>query len=176
MARKLNKNLLALGSAAVVTVYAVGFARSSSSSPDAGLAATIALPTQSTGQSVPIDAATAVAQAIAAATPAATAASATAAAVTAATYQDGTFTGAGTSRFGGFEVAVSIKGGVITGVELTKVTTRYPASRVAALPGQVVQRQSANVDIISGASNSSRAFKDAVTQALSQAASATHQG
>jgi uncharacterized protein with FMN-binding domain len=40
---------------------------------------------------------------------------------------------------------------------------------IAGLPSQVVQRQSAQVDIVSRATYSSEAFKDAVAQALSQA-------
>ncbi len=168
MARKLNKNLVALGSAAIVTVYSIGLARTHSAGSGAAVAP-------------PVDAATAIAQALATATPAAaiqvrdTATATpvlTAAPITSApvSYRDGVFTGAGTSRFGGFEVAVTIVDGRITGVELTRVTTRYPASRVSRLPAQVVERQSANVDMVTGATASARAFRDAVAQALAQAA------
>jgi uncharacterized protein with FMN-binding domain len=198
MARKLNKNLVALGSAAIVTVYAVGFVRTSSVSVDGGGGGAPA------ARSAEVDAATAVARAIATSTPAAASAAAPPAATPSAAgpsparpptatpaaasppavaaspapaatarYRDGTFTGSGTSRFGGFDVAVTIEGGTITGVELTRVTTRYPASRIARLPGQVVARQSADVDMVSGATYSARAFRDAVAQALSKAAAGT---
>ena len=56
-----------------------------------------------------------------------------------------------------------------TNVALTRVTTQYPASRIAALPGQVVARQSARVDRVSGATYSVQAFQQAVQQALAQA-------
>lgn len=186
MARKLNKNLVALGSAAIVGVYAIGFVRTET--PAAGSSAELAAivtPTPS-----------AVAQAVAQATQAAAqrsrtgaqgtvpgAASAPAAtpsapvvAAPASDYRDGTYTGSGTSRHGGFEVTLTIEGGRITAVDLTRVTTRYPASRIAQLPGQVLSRQSAAVDMVSGATDSSRAFRDAVTQALAKATTAVTAG
>jgi uncharacterized protein with FMN-binding domain len=89
-----------------------------------------------------------------------------------AAYQDGTYAGAGTSRFGNVEVAVTVQGGRIANVALTRVTTKYPASRIAALPGQVVSRQSAQIDNVSGATASAQAFRSAVQQALGKAAAA----
>lgn len=164
MARKLNKNLVALGSAAIVTVYAAGFVRTNSASIDAAGATPVAS-TAYGGQSAAISSATAIARAIAAATPApATASGATAA------YRDGTYTGAGSNRFGEVDVAVTIGGGAISAVDITRSTTRYPVGRIARLPGEVLSRQSAGVDFVTGATYSSRAFKDAVTQALAQAA------
>ncbi len=53
--------------------------------------------------------------------------------------------------------------------QITSVTTKYPASRIASLPGQVVQNQTANVNLVTGATSSSQAFKQAVQQALAQA-------
>jgi uncharacterized protein with FMN-binding domain len=162
MARKLNKNLVALGSAAIVTVYAVGLARTGSSSTETAAAPPAPVAAAATRPAV-VDSGTSIARRVGASpTPQAAA----------ARYQDGTFTGSGTSRFGGFDVAVTIKGGQITGVDLTRVTTRYPASRISRLLGQVVERQSASVDMVSGATNSSRAFRDAVAQALAKASSA----
>jgi uncharacterized protein with FMN-binding domain len=46
---------------------------------------------------------------------------------------------------------------------------QYPLRDIAGLPGQVVQRQSAQVDIVSRATYSSQAFRGAVSQALSKA-------
>lgn len=51
-------------------------------------------------------------------------------------------------------------------------TTHYPTSAVANLPGEVVSRQSAQVDLLSGATESSRAFRGAVSAALAQASAA----
>jgi uncharacterized protein with FMN-binding domain len=66
-------------------------------------------------------------------------------------------------------VAVSIQGGVITNVQITSVNTEYPVSRIASLPGAVVKQQTASVNVISGATYSSQAFKQAVQQALAVA-------
>jgi uncharacterized protein with FMN-binding domain len=84
-------------------------------------------------------------------------------------YRDGTYAGSGNSRRGGVDVAVTIQGGRIVGVELTRVTTQYPASRIARLPGQAIERQSAQVDRVTGATYSAQAFQQAVQQALVQA-------
>jgi uncharacterized protein with FMN-binding domain len=65
-------------------------------------------------------------------------------------------------------VGVTVQGGRITNVVMTQVTTQYPASRIAALPAQVVARQSAQVDRISGATYSVQAFQQAVQQALAK--------
>jgi uncharacterized protein with FMN-binding domain len=73
-------------------------------------------------------------------------------------------------------VAVSIQGGVITNVQITSVNTEYPVSRVASLPGQVVKQQTPNVNVITGATYSSQAFKQAVQQALAQAQAAAVTG
>jgi uncharacterized protein with FMN-binding domain len=68
--------------------------------------------------------------------------------------------------------SVTIAGGSISNVQITKVTTKYPMSRIASLPAQVVKNQSANVNVISGATYSSQAFKQAVQTALAQAQAA----
>ncbi len=161
MARKLNKNLVVLSSAAIITVYGVGFVRTGSPSIGAGTSSPPAVAATSAAQPPATNAATAIARAVA---------SATAAPITSVLYRDGTYTGAGSNRFGGIDVAVTIKGGGITDVAITRATTRYPAARIARLPGQVVDRQGTDVDFVTGATYSSRAFRDAVTQALAQAA------
>lgn len=165
MARKLNKNLVAIGSAAIATIYGIGLARTATTSTGAAAVAAAATPppvVSTDGRSPATSAGAAIARAIASATPAPPAASG------AVRYQDGTFTGAGSNRFGEIDVAVTIQGGAISDVRITRATTRYPVSRIARLPGEVVQRQSAPVDYVSGATYSSRAFRDAVTQALAQ--------
>jgi uncharacterized protein with FMN-binding domain len=83
--------------------------------------------------------------------------------------RDGTYQGHGTSRRGDIDVQLTIQGGRITTVQITRATTSYPTSRIAALPGQVVARQSAQVDLVTGATLSARAFQQAVAQALAQA-------
>ena len=163
MARKLKANLVALGSAAIVTVYAIGYAWTEHASPSSGAPAT----TASTDTQAP-DTATAIARAIAAAPPLPRP-SATGKTASAPAYRDGTYTGAGTSRRGDISVALTIQNGKVTGVKITRATTYYPTSDIARLPGQVVSRQSANVDFVSGATDSSLAFRGGVAQALSRA-------
>lgn len=84
-------------------------------------------------------------------------------------YKDGTYSGWGTSRHGDIEATVVIAGGRITSAQITQCWTRYSCSLVAHLQGQVVTRQSPEVDYVSGATQSTNAFYYAVVQALSKA-------
>jgi uncharacterized protein with FMN-binding domain len=87
----------------------------------------------------------------------------------AGTFKDGTFTGQGTSRRGDVWVSVQVTGGRISNVTITRSTLQYPLRDIANLPSEVVQRQSAQVDVVSRATYSSMAFRGAVTQALASA-------
>jgi len=87
-----------------------------------------------------------------------------------AALKDGTFTGQGSSRRGDVWVSVQVQSGRIADVTITRSTLQYPLRDIAGLPSQVVQRQSAQVDIVSRATYSSQAFRQAVSQALSKAA------
>ena len=87
----------------------------------------------------------------------------------AAQYKDGTYSGWGTSRHGDIEATVVIANGKITSAQITQCLTRYSCSWVAHLQGQVVARQSPEVDYVSGATQSTNAFYYAVVQALSKA-------
>jgi len=84
-------------------------------------------------------------------------------------YKDGTYSGWGTSRHGDIEATVVIANGKITSAQITQCLTRYSCSWVAHLQGQVVARQSPEVDYVSGATQSTNAFYYAVVQALSKA-------
>lgn len=84
-------------------------------------------------------------------------------------YRDGKYTATGSSRHGDVQATVVIKGGRIVSANIDGCMTRYPCSVIQDLPGQVVQQQSANVDFISGASDSSSAYQEAVASALAQA-------
>jgi uncharacterized protein with FMN-binding domain len=86
-----------------------------------------------------------------------------------APYKDGTYVGWGTSRHGSIEATVTIEGGKIVGSAISQCLTRYSCSWIAHLVPQVVARQSANVDYVSGATQSTYAFYDAVVEALSKA-------
>jgi len=85
------------------------------------------------------------------------------------TYKDGVYLGRGTSRHGDIEAMVEIQNGRITNAVISQCLTRYSCSWIAVLVPQVVARQSAEVDYVSGATVSSDAFYYAVTQALAQA-------
>lgn len=85
-------------------------------------------------------------------------------------YLDGTYHGSGTSRIGTVWVAVTIKSGKIANVQITRADTHYPTSYIdPVLPQEAIQRQSASVDFVSGATLSSYDFSTGVQQALQQA-------
>jgi uncharacterized protein with FMN-binding domain len=84
-------------------------------------------------------------------------------------YKDGTYTGQGSSRRGDVWVSIQIQAGRIANVTITRSTLQYPLRDIANLPSQVVQRQTALVDVVSRATYSSMAFRGAVSQALTSA-------
>jgi uncharacterized protein with FMN-binding domain len=84
-------------------------------------------------------------------------------------FRDGTYTGTGTSRHGNIGVTVTVQAGKIVAAEISDCGTRYPCSRIAALPGQAVARQGAAVDVVTGATDSTNAYRVAVNAALAQA-------
>ncbi|MDB4890097.1 MAG: hypothetical protein JWL61_1952 [Gemmatimonadetes bacterium] len=83
--------------------------------------------------------------------------------------KDGVYTGWGTSRHGDIESRVEIKNGRIISASIAQCLTMYSVYWIAALPPQVVKRQSPNVDVISGATESSNAFYDGIVEALKKA-------
>jgi uncharacterized protein with FMN-binding domain len=86
-----------------------------------------------------------------------------------AMWRDGVYSGYGTSRHGDIEATVEIRGGRIVSAYISACLTRYPCSRISRLPPQVVARQSADVDFVSGATQSTNAFYYAVYEALTKA-------
>jgi uncharacterized protein with FMN-binding domain len=87
----------------------------------------------------------------------------------AATWKDGTYTGWGYSRHGNIEASVVIEGGRIASATISQCRTRYSCSVIDRLPPQVAQRQSPDVDYVSGATQSADAFYGAVVSALNKA-------
>lgn len=85
-------------------------------------------------------------------------------------YRDGTFAGWGQSVHGRIQAEVVIRRGRIADARIATCRMRYPCSMIAALPPQVTARQSADVDIVSGASDSAEAFSLAIDHALASAA------
>jgi uncharacterized protein with FMN-binding domain len=84
-------------------------------------------------------------------------------------YKDGMFTGWGTSRHGDIQATVMIKEGKIVGAVISECLTQYSCSWISMLPQQVIDRQSAEVDFVSGATQSTNAFYYAVLNALKKA-------
>lgn len=112
------------------------------------------------------------------AAPVATAASAGSAPPTPATppeaaaapkWKDGTYTGWGTCRHGDIQAEVVIESGRITSAKIVQCLTRYSCNVIGPLPPEVIQRQSAEVDYVSGATQSANAFYYAVVEALGKA-------
>lgn len=83
--------------------------------------------------------------------------------------RDGTYFGWGTSRHGDIQAQVVIEGGRIVSATIAQCLTRYSCSVIAKLPPQVAERQSPEVDYVSGATQSTNAFYYAVVEALSKA-------
>jgi uncharacterized protein with FMN-binding domain len=86
-----------------------------------------------------------------------------------APWKDGTYTGWGYSRHGNIEAQVVIEGGRIASATISQCRTRYSCSVIDRLPPQVAQRQSPDVDYVSGATQSADAFYAAVVAALEKA-------
>jgi uncharacterized protein with FMN-binding domain len=84
-------------------------------------------------------------------------------------YRDGVYLGWGYSRHGNIQAFVRIEGGRIIRAGIERCETRWSCDFVAHLPGQVVQRQSAEVDYVTGATQSGDAFYGGIVAALSQA-------
>lgn len=157
-AGKLGGSLISLSASAVVAVYAIGYVntRSSVDQISAAVPATDSppaiLPTaeRSVTRSLsptPVPAAKTSSQGL----------------------KDGSYVGSGNSRHGGMQVKVVIANGKISSAAVTSCDTRYPCSDINPLLSEVTARQSVPVDHVSGATDSSNAFKQAVKSALAQA-------
>lgn len=84
-------------------------------------------------------------------------------------YTDGTYLGWGSCRHGDIQASIVIEGGRIASASIAQCLTRYSCSWIAPLVPQVAARQSPEVDYVSGATESSYAFYDALVEALSKA-------
>jgi uncharacterized protein with FMN-binding domain len=91
-------------------------------------------------------------------------------------YKDGTYTGPSSDAFyGNVKVAVTISGGKIIAVTFLDHPSDNPNSidinqqAMPFLQQEAIKAQSANVNIISGATDTSQAFIQSLTSALSQA-------
>ncbi|MGD1003123.1 MAG: FMN-binding protein [Minisyncoccia bacterium] len=90
-------------------------------------------------------------------------------------YKDGTYTGAVADAFyGNLQAAVTIQGGAITDVTFPQAPSNGHSGEVAAqalpiLKQEAIVAQSANVNIVSGATQDSQAFQQSLASALAQA-------
>lgn len=184
MAKKMPARLVALSASAVATIYVAGLlstktgadslAAASAGTQSANSILTTAAASSTSAPSVVVGASSsatpnATASPVAAATSAGTATPVTSTPAGTSTYANGTYSATGTSSLGNVTVSVTISGEKITNVQITRVTTKFPVSRIASLPNQVIQNQTSNVNVVTGATYSSQAFRQAVQLALGQA-------
>ena len=92
-------------------------------------------------------------------------------------YADGTFTGQDVSmRYGDVQVQVTISGGAVTDVTALQLpdgdghSSRISSTIEPMLRSAVLQAQSANIDLISGATYTSTAYRESLQSALDAAA------
>jgi uncharacterized protein with FMN-binding domain len=89
-------------------------------------------------------------------------------AVTAKNLADGTYVG----KYEGYRwdtvVAVSVKGGVITGIQVQKDHTFQVPNVKDDIIARVMEKQSTKVDVITAATVSSKAYLKAIENALSR--------
>jgi len=83
--------------------------------------------------------------------------------------KDGTYYGWGTCRHGDIQAAVVIEEGKITVARVERCLTRYSCNWITPIPPRILVKQGTTYDYVSGATESSDAFQDAVAEALSQA-------
>ena len=90
-------------------------------------------------------------------------------------YKDGTYTGSVADAFyGNLQVKVTIQGGAITDITFPQAPSGGHSSDVSAvalpeLAQEAIVAQSANVNVVSGATQDSQAFQQSMASALVQA-------
>ena len=84
-------------------------------------------------------------------------------------WRDGTYTGWGQSNHGDIEAKVVVQGGRIVDSGVATCATRYPCDVIYTILYQPVQRQSADVDRVSRATESADAYYYGLLEALKQA-------
>ncbi len=186
-AGKIARSLVSLSASAIVAVYAAGYVQTQAAAQqiatqaapsavvvpaDSTTTPTSLVPTTSASSGGSISRRARASGAFGSQTTAPTVAPAatTTGATAASAYRDGTYVGTGTSRHGSIQATVVVKAGKIVSAAITQATTRYPVSWIASLPQTVVAQQDTNVNFVSGATDSSSAYVQAVSNALAQAA------
>ena len=159
---------MALSGAVIVAVYVAGYSRTEAAAQAqaaAGASLSHAAPGGAGGTAGSGTNASGAASGSAAAPAGGTSTGAKAA----AKWKDGTYSAQGMGPHGPVTVSVIIRAGRIVSANITACGTTYPCSYLQPLINLVVSSQSAPADYISGATASSYAYYEAVTQALAQA-------
>ena len=170
--------------ALITTVFALALLFSFKTPASPTLASSTTSDTAIVGQPAASSAPTSTATPAATAAPTAAADSGSAAATatpdtatTSSTYHDGTVTGSVVqTRFGDVQVQVTISGGAITDVTALQLPSNDPhSSRISQaaeplLRESALAAQSANIDLLSGATYTSNAYAQSLQSALDQAA------
>ncbi len=88
-----------------------------------------------------------------------------------ASIPDGTYKGTGNGLFGPIEVSVTVAGGKITKIEVTSHsdTPDIASQAVKGVPKSMIEGQKVDVDVVSGATFTSKGIIQAVKDALSKA-------
>ncbi|WP_026888960.1 FMN-binding protein [Clostridium beijerinckii] len=84
-------------------------------------------------------------------------------------YKDGTYTGVGKGKNPDLKVAVTIKDDKITNVEIVSNNETKGKEAINTIPSKILEKQSTDVDVVSGATMTSKGIMEAVNDALSQA-------
>ena len=86
-------------------------------------------------------------------------------------YKDGVYTGSATGYNGPITVKVTIKNDNIVNVQVTDTTDSEPfiSNAISGIINKILSNQSSNVDIVSGATYSSKGIINAVNNALAKA-------
>lgn len=84
---------------------------------------------------------------------------------------DGVYAGTGAGKMGEIACEVTVEGGKITAVTVTEhsETPGLCDAALESVPAQIVEKQSLDVDLVSGATGTSQGILDAAKAALAQA-------
>lgn len=88
-----------------------------------------------------------------------------------ADLRDGVYTGVGQGYGGEIEVKVTVSGGDITEIEVVRETETPGISDNARIKTieRILEEQSTDIDLVTGATSTSRGVREAVTNALANA-------
>ena len=151
--RRLTDGLIGVSSAAILSVYGLGYFNTQNTNGDLG-----AVPV-SFSSPTPAPAANGQGPLVLLPTPT----------PVPGAYRDGTYKATGNGRHGPIEATIVIKNGKITSANVSSCGTRYPCSDVNPLINEVLSRQAAPTHYVSGATDSSQSYYQAVKSALAQA-------